>query len=70
MKFVVTLQPGEDGFIIAECPALPGCMTQGRTREEALANIGEAIELNLESRRELGLPIEVDTAEVEVSVPD
>jgi predicted RNase H-like HicB family nuclease len=70
MKFVVTLQPGEDGFIIAECPALPGCMTQGKTREEALANIGEAIELNLESRRELGLPIEVNTAEVEVSVPD
>ena len=39
MKFVVTLQKGEDGFIIAECPALPGCITQGRTNEEALANI-------------------------------
>ncbi len=70
MKFVVTLQPGEDGFIIAECPALPGCMTQGRTREEAVANIGKAIELNLESRRELGLAIRADTTEVEVTAPD
>jgi hypothetical protein len=43
MKFVVTLQKGEDGFIIAECPALPGCITQGLTNEEALANIREAI---------------------------
>lgn len=67
MKFVVTLQKGEDGFIIAECPALPGCITQGRTNEEALANIREAIELSLESRRELGMPLAVEIAEVEVS---
>jgi predicted RNase H-like HicB family nuclease len=67
MKFVVTLQKGEDGFIIAECPALPGCITQGRTNEEALANIREAIELSLESRREHGMPLAVEIAEVEVS---
>jgi predicted RNase H-like HicB family nuclease len=67
MKFVVTLQKSEDGFIIAECPALPGCITQGRTNEEALANIREAIELSLESRRELGMPLAVQIAEVEVS---
>ena len=68
MKFVVTLQKGEDGFIIAECPALPGCcITQGGTNEEALANIREAIELSLESRRELGMPLAVEIAEVEVS---
>ena len=70
MKFIVTLEPGEDGFIIAECPALPGCITQGATKEEALANIREAIELNLESRKALGLPLEVDTAEIEVTAPD
>jgi len=70
MKFIVTLEPGEDGFIIAECPALPGCITQGATKEEALANIREAVELNLESRKALGLPLEVDTAEVEVTAPD
>ena len=70
MKFIVTLERGEDGFVIAECPALPGCVTQGATKEEALANIREAIELSLESRKALGLPLEVDTAEVEVTAPD
>jgi predicted RNase H-like HicB family nuclease len=70
VKFIVTLGPGEDGFVIAECPALPGCITQGATKEEALANIREAIELSLESRKALGLPLEVDTAEVEVTAPD
>ena len=36
MKFAITLEQGEDGFIIASCPALPGCHSQGRTREEAI----------------------------------
>lgn len=45
----VVLRPGEDGWIVAECPVLPGCVSQGRTREEALANISEAIALCLES---------------------
>lgn len=52
MKFSVILQPGEDDFILAECPALPGCMTQGHTEQEALANIKEAIELWLEVEAE------------------
>ncbi len=60
MKFVVTLEAGEDGWIIAECPALPGCVSQGRTTGEALANIREAIELSLETRRAENLPISVD----------
>jgi predicted RNase H-like HicB family nuclease len=67
MKFLVTLQQGEDGFIIAERPALPGCLSQGRTTEEALANIREAIEVSLESRKALGLPLNVEVAEIEVS---
>ena len=40
----VVLYPGEDGFLVAECPELPGCMSQGRDREDALANVREAIE--------------------------
>jgi predicted RNase H-like HicB family nuclease len=40
----VIISPGEDGFWVAECPSLPGCLSQGRTRSEAIANIREAIE--------------------------
>jgi len=40
----VILYPGEDGFWVAECPSLPGCVTQGETREAAIENIREAIE--------------------------
>jgi len=45
----VVLRQGEDGWVVAECPVLPGCISQGRTRDEALANIREAILLCLES---------------------
>ena len=69
MKFIVTLERDEAGWIVAECPALPGCLSQGRTEEEALANIREAIEGNLEVRRELGLPLSIRVAEVEVESP-
>jgi predicted RNase H-like HicB family nuclease len=47
--FPVILRPGQDGWIVAECPVLMGCVSQGRTREEALVNIREAIELCLET---------------------
>ena len=43
VNFPVLLESGEDGWILAECPSLPGCMTQGRTEEEALENIKDAI---------------------------
>jgi predicted RNase H-like HicB family nuclease len=43
MVFHVTLTPAEDGWIVAECPALPGCVSQGKDEQEALANIKEAI---------------------------
>lgn len=43
MMFHVVLTPDEDGWIVAECPALPGCVSQGRTEQEALANVKEAI---------------------------
>ena len=54
MQFTVTLDRGEDGVRIIECPSIPGCVSQGRTREEALANIREAIRLCLEVRADRG----------------
>ena len=68
MKFVTTLDRDEDGVWIAECPSIPGCVSQGKTREEALANIREAIAACLEVRAERGLPLTVETQQVEVSV--
>lgn len=44
MTVRVVMYPGEDGYVVAECPELPGCASQGRTREHALENIREAIE--------------------------
>ena len=68
-KFLVTLERDEDGWIVAECPALPGCVSQGRTEAEALANIREAIQASLETRIRHGLPLALEVAEVEVEVP-
>jgi predicted RNase H-like HicB family nuclease len=68
MTFVVALEQGEDGYIVAECPALPGCVSQGHTRKEALANIREAIQGVIEVRRKHGLPIPEETL-IEVEVP-
>lgn len=66
MKLIVTLERDEAGVFVAECPAIPGCISQGKSREEALRNIQEAIRLCLEVRREEGLPLTVETAEIEV----
>lgn len=68
MKFFVTMDRDEDGVWVAECPAVPGCVSQGDTREEALANIGEAITLCLEVRAERGLPLTFETKQVEVAL--
>jgi predicted RNase H-like HicB family nuclease len=67
MRFLVTVEQDEAGYYVVECPALPGCVSQGRTREEALANVREAILLSLETRKAHGLPLEVEVAEVEVA---
>lgn len=66
MKFMTTLERDEDGVWVAECPAIPGCVSQGQTREEAVANIREAIALCLEVRAERGLPLTIETQQVEV----
>ena len=69
MKLPVILTEGEDGYIVAEIPVLPGCISQGKTKEEALANIKEAAELCLESMEEEGwiLPKKYVLDQVEVS---
>jgi predicted RNase H-like HicB family nuclease len=59
----VLIYPGEDGFWVAECPSLPGCISQGETREEAVTNIREAINLYIESLDEDGIPVPNDKFE-------
>jgi predicted RNase H-like HicB family nuclease len=60
----VLLHPGEDGYVVAEVPSLPGCISQGSTREEALANIREAITLHVEVLQERGEPVPEDKVEM------
>jgi len=68
MKLPVTLERDETGVVVAECPAIPGCVSQGTTEDEALANIREAIVGCLEVRAEEGLPLTVRTVEIDVAV--
>jgi predicted RNase H-like HicB family nuclease len=63
-KRQVLLYPGEDNYFIVEVPSLPGCISQGKTREEALANIEEAIALYIDVLQDRGEPIPLDTVEV------
>ncbi|MFB2982016.1 type II toxin-antitoxin system HicB family antitoxin [Microseira sp. BLCC-F43] len=56
----VLLYTDEDGYWIAECPSLPGCNSQGKTKQEAITNIKEAIELYIEVLQEKGQPIPED----------
>jgi len=68
MKFLITIFRDEDGIYITECPSVPGCVSQGRTEQEAVKNIQEAIKDCLEVRAEKGLPLTVSTRQVEVHV--
>ena len=68
MTFTVTLDRDEDGVWIAECPSIPGCVSQGDSREAALENVQEAITLCLEVRAERGMPLTIETKQVEVAV--
>ena len=67
MKFEITIDRDEDGMWVVECPAIPGCVSQGATEEEALENIQEAISLCLEVRSEKGMPLTVETRQIEVA---
>ena len=68
MKLSVTLDRDEDGIWVAECPAIHGCVSQDKTKPAVLKNIKEAIELCLEVRAERGLPLTIETCQVEVAV--
>ncbi|MFW5883531.1 MAG: type II toxin-antitoxin system HicB family antitoxin [Verrucomicrobiota bacterium] len=68
MNFMVTLDRDEDGVWVAECPSIPGCVSQGENREQALANIQEAIALCLEVRSERGMPLTIETKQVQVAL--
>jgi len=69
MKYRVIIENDEDGAFVARCPSLPGCVSEGSTRKEAMANIREAIEGYLESLRAHGDPIppSIDEEVVEIA---
>ncbi len=68
MTFDITLYQDEDGFWVVACPAIPGCISQGDTRDEAIENIKDAIQGCLEVRAERGMPLTIETARVEVNI--
>jgi predicted RNase H-like HicB family nuclease len=68
MKLLITLERDESGMLVAECPAIPGCVSQGKTEAEAVANIREAIQGCIEARAANGMPLTVTVREVEVTV--
>ena len=69
MKFRILIEPDEDGVFVAECPSLPGCISQGKTRDEAVTNIKDAIAGYLASLQKHGeappLPVTEEVVEVE-----
>ena len=69
MKFRVVIEPDEDGVFVAECPALSGCVSQGKTRDEALANIADAIRGYLHSLEKHGEPVPGPITEAIIEVP-
>lgn len=67
MQFTITVDRDEDGAWITECPSIPGCVSQGQTKDEAIANIQEAIQLCLEVRAERGLPLTIETRQLDIA---
>ena len=66
MRFSVTLDRDEDGVWVVECPSIPGCVSQGQTKQEAIENVKDAIAACLQVRAERGMPLTVETCQVEV----
>ena len=66
-RYSVILTPEEGGYVVT-VPALPGCVTEGDTLEEALANVREAVELYVESLRARGLPVPEETVSPRLDV--
>ncbi len=59
----IIIKPGEDGFWLAECPSLPGCISQGQSKKEAIKNIQEAVQGYIEVLQQDGEPIPEDNME-------
>ena len=68
MSFNVIIDRDEDGYWVVVCPSIPGCFSQGDTKEEAIKNIKNAIKICLEVRADRGMPLTVETSQVEVVI--
>ncbi len=68
IQFKILLEKDEEGWFTATVPSLPGCISQGRTEEEAKKNIAEAIELHLKSLAEEGIPLRPENGMMETFV--
>ena len=68
MKFTITISRDEDGMYIAECASIPGCVSQGKTEDEAQLNIQDAIRQTLVSRAELGMPLSIPIRQIDVVI--
>jgi predicted RNase H-like HicB family nuclease len=68
MQYTVTVGRDEEGVWVVECPPIPGCVSQGATQEEAIENIKDAIRLCREVREEKGMPVTVETRQIDVMV--
>mgnify|MGYP001056636431 CR=1 FL=1 len=68
MRFTITIEQDEDGIFVVECPAIPGCISQGKTEKEAVENIKDAIKQCLAVRAEKGMPVTIAMHEIEVMV--
>jgi predicted RNase H-like HicB family nuclease len=68
MKFVVTVDREKDGIFVAECPAIPGCISEGATEKEALKNVEKAIRECFEVRAEKGMPLTMAVHQVEIPI--
>lgn len=68
VQFKILLEKDEDGWFTATVPSLPGCISQGKTEEEAKKNIAEAIELHLKSLAEEGIPLRPENGMMETFV--
>jgi predicted RNase H-like HicB family nuclease len=67
MIFSVTIDRDEDGVWIAECPSIPGCISQGVTKADAIENVRDAIRECLQVRAQMGIPLTIETQQIEVA---
>ncbi|MGA2683227.1 MAG: type II toxin-antitoxin system HicB family antitoxin [Candidatus Bathyarchaeia archaeon] len=66
LQYRVIIEKDEDGVLVAKVPDLPGCATEGRTREELMKNVKEAIQAYLEALKEHGDPVPIESVQVSV----